>query len=64
MEKKVCLNCEEAREVLDTMDNAYGEFAGCYPSDGDCKNGFDPGPVACRICKKIRLFLAHIKEEE
>lgn len=64
MVEGLTISNEEAREILDTMDNLEGEFAGCIPSQGECRVYFDPLSVECRLCKRLREFLDREGKEE
>ena len=64
MEKVLTITAKEARSILDTMDNLEGEFAGCYPSGGECDEEHDQLSVDCTLCRKIRIFLSEKGKEE
>ena len=64
MEKGLTISVQEAQEILEIMTNLEGEFAGCDPTEGDCKGEFDPLSAQCSLCARLKAFLILQGKEE
>jgi hypothetical protein len=64
MQKVLTITVEEAQEILEAFDALEREFGGCSPFQERCDWSYDPLSTVCRICKRLREFLAPKGKEE